>query len=363
MKFKNYVNSLTGDNRIYSLNDITQMALGDVLKNKEELLSQYRVLGVPTESELQNSDNVVYVKAYTREDGTEVKAHYRSKPDGIASNNFSHGTPTGGASEVKELLKSNLNDSKILEGYVSTTKTVEDIKGFARENIKPYRDYEHLEPIERVQKWVSKHTPWWTPSEYYGISEYLADDGRMPEKYAKHNDHYKLGDIADERTRKIISDKVKRARRDCPVGPYINSPLEDVDVIVPKDDSDLVQEVMRSAEVRKFVENHRAELESGKTVNGSIEFKRPNNILVNYLQHPIKTNDKVGRFTAIHYADIVDAKMNDDGSITIKLVDYYDFTKLEGNDEFDKLNNRAYKQQVLGKLKPYVIYKELRYKI
>ena len=95
MKFKNYVNSHTGDNRIYSLNDITQMPLGDVLKNKEELLSQYRVLGVPTESELQDSDNVVYVQAYTREDGTEVKAHYRSKPDGSESNNFSHGTPTG----------------------------------------------------------------------------------------------------------------------------------------------------------------------------------------------------------------------------------------------------------------------------
>ena len=38
MKFKNYVNKHTGDNRIYSLNDITQMALGDVLRNKEELL-------------------------------------------------------------------------------------------------------------------------------------------------------------------------------------------------------------------------------------------------------------------------------------------------------------------------------------
>ena len=81
MKFKNYINTYTGDNRIYSLNDITQMSLGDVLKNKEELLSQYRVLGVPTEKELQDSDNVVYVQAYTRDDGTEVKAHYRSKPE------------------------------------------------------------------------------------------------------------------------------------------------------------------------------------------------------------------------------------------------------------------------------------------
>ena len=111
MKFKNYINSHTGDNRIYSLNDITQMPLGDVLKNKEELLSQYRVLGVPTESELQNSDNVVYVKAYTREDGTGVRAHWRSKPDGIENNNLSSrknsydtssGTPTGGASEIED---------------------------------------------------------------------------------------------------------------------------------------------------------------------------------------------------------------------------------------------------------------------
>ena len=58
MKFKNYVNKYTGDNRIYSLNDITQMALGDVLKNKEELLSQYRELGVPTESELQSNEDI-----------------------------------------------------------------------------------------------------------------------------------------------------------------------------------------------------------------------------------------------------------------------------------------------------------------
>ena len=111
MKFKNYINTYTGDNRIYSLNDITQMPLGDVLKNKEELLSQYRVLGVPTEQELQDSDNVVYVQAYTRDDGTEVRAHWRSKPDGIENNN------------LKELLKretesnvaQNNNDTKYIK--------------------------------------------------------------------------------------------------------------------------------------------------------------------------------------------------------------------------------------------------------
>ena len=87
MKFKNYVNSHTGDNRIYSLNDITQMPLGDVLRNKEELLSQYRELGVPTESELQNSENVVYVHAYTRDDGTKVRGYWRSRPECSSAEN------------------------------------------------------------------------------------------------------------------------------------------------------------------------------------------------------------------------------------------------------------------------------------
>ena len=58
------------------------MAFGDVLRKKEEILSQYRVLGVPTEEELKISENVIHVNSYTREDGTEVEAHYRSKPRG-----------------------------------------------------------------------------------------------------------------------------------------------------------------------------------------------------------------------------------------------------------------------------------------
>lgn len=77
--------------------------------------------------------------------------------------------------------------------------------------------------------------------------------------------------------------------------------------------------------------------------------------------NPKETNDKTGRFTAIHMADIVDAKMNNDGTVTMKVVDYYDFTKLQGDGIFDKLNNRAYVQQELGKLKPFAIYFEFKY--
>ena len=416
MKFKNYVNKHAGDNRIYSFNDITQMALGDVLKNKEELLSQYRELGVPSDAELQSSENVVYVHAYTRDDGTEVKAHYRSKPNfelGVEKNVYAE--PQIQAKQTQPILPQlqqttsmpsvvqnqnipnpNINGinqdelSGILERMLklpylnndtnnqynfggeknSNLPVIENIQGFLNQiqegakdkAAKIEKDYGGLTPLEKLQKMASKHVSWWVPSEYYGISEYLADDGKMPDKYKKHNEHYKLGDISDERTKAIITSKVQRARKDCPVGPYINTPLEDVDVIVPKDNSDLVKEVKRSDEIAEFIEKNKEKLQAGETVSGSIEFKRPPRTEGEWaIPYVIRNNDKIGRFTAIHMADIVDAKMNDDGTVSMKLVDYYDFTKLEENDGFDELNNRAYRQQELGKLKPYALYFELTY--
>lgn len=238
--------------------------------------------------------------------------------------------------------------NKILDGVNSQINKAKD-------------DYDGLTPIEKAQKWTSKHASGWVPSEYYGISEYLADDGEMPDKYKKNNDHYKLGDIADERTQEIISTKVQKARKDCPVGPYINTPLEDVDVIVPKENSELVQKVKRSDEIAEFIDKNKEELQAGETVNGAVEFKKPSKSDGGNAEYLHEFNDKLSRFTAIHYADIVDAKMHDDGTISMKVVDYYDFTKLKEEDGFDKLNNRAYKQQELGKLKPYAIYFELTY--
>ena len=90
MKYKNYRNSKTQDNRIYTNKDIKSMSLGEIFKRKDELLAQNRAIGVPKESELRGSENVVYVHEYTREDGTHVKAHWRSKSStGSSQNNNS----------------------------------------------------------------------------------------------------------------------------------------------------------------------------------------------------------------------------------------------------------------------------------
>jgi hypothetical protein len=86
MKYKNYKNPKTGDNRIYTIDEISQMTLGKFLQKKDELISQFKKIGVPHVTELRNSENAVFVHEYTRDDGTVVKSHWRSRPEGSVSN-------------------------------------------------------------------------------------------------------------------------------------------------------------------------------------------------------------------------------------------------------------------------------------
>lgn len=86
MKYRNYVNSYTQDNRIFSREDILNMPVRDAFSNSEAILAQNRAIGTPDVTELANSSNVIWVESYTRDDGTKVEGHWRSKPD---SNNSS----------------------------------------------------------------------------------------------------------------------------------------------------------------------------------------------------------------------------------------------------------------------------------
>ena len=89
-KFKNYFNAISGDERIFSREDIANMTNTEYKNNEKAINYQLTNIGVPTNKELKNSENVVYVKAYTKDDGTNVKAHYRSKPDNKLTNNLSY---------------------------------------------------------------------------------------------------------------------------------------------------------------------------------------------------------------------------------------------------------------------------------
>ena len=80
------------------------MSAEEFMTNEKAIDYQMENLGIPRESDLSGNPDVVYVHAYTRDDGTEVRAHYRSKPDGVGGNNYkTDGVATGGASNVDNL--------------------------------------------------------------------------------------------------------------------------------------------------------------------------------------------------------------------------------------------------------------------
>ena len=47
-------------------------------------MAQNRKIGVPSTTELQNSSNVIWINPYTRDDGTQVKGHWRAKHGSIS---------------------------------------------------------------------------------------------------------------------------------------------------------------------------------------------------------------------------------------------------------------------------------------
>ncbi len=108
---RNFINAITNDNKIYTAEDIGSMSGDEFMENEKAIDYQMANLGIPRESELTGNPDVVYVHAYTRDDGTEVKAHYRSKPDGVVGNNYEmDGTATGGAANVDNF---NIKNSEI----------------------------------------------------------------------------------------------------------------------------------------------------------------------------------------------------------------------------------------------------------
>lgn len=91
---RNFFNSVSGNNRIFTSEDIGEMSPEEFSSNEQAIRNQWGEIGIPSNGELFGSDDVVYVHAYTRGDGTEVRAHYRSKGGG----RIGIGTVTGGVS-------------------------------------------------------------------------------------------------------------------------------------------------------------------------------------------------------------------------------------------------------------------------
>ena len=103
---RDYVNDVMNDNRIFSYEDVLAMDNEEGKYYQKALDYQYGKIGFPMNAELANSSDVVFVHEYTRQDGTVVRAHYRSKAG--------HGNPNKpvmqSPKEYKSTLEKEIND-------------------------------------------------------------------------------------------------------------------------------------------------------------------------------------------------------------------------------------------------------------
>lgn len=78
-KLKDFFNKISNSNRIFTAEDIGKMSGNEYQQNEKAIFHQLQNLGVPRRNQLSGNPDVIYVNSYTKADGTQVKAHYRSK--------------------------------------------------------------------------------------------------------------------------------------------------------------------------------------------------------------------------------------------------------------------------------------------
>ena len=81
--YSGFVNPQSGDDRIFTREDLRNMKRNEYDENEAAIMAQLNTIGIPTNGELAEAEarnGVVYVRPYTRDDGTEVRGYYRSLP-------------------------------------------------------------------------------------------------------------------------------------------------------------------------------------------------------------------------------------------------------------------------------------------
>ena len=69
------------------------MPRAEFAANEKAIDYQLGTIGIPSENDLQESSGVVYVRAYTKGDGTDVREHYRSAPNRQSNGDFQRMSP------------------------------------------------------------------------------------------------------------------------------------------------------------------------------------------------------------------------------------------------------------------------------
>ena len=327
---RNFINAITNDNRVYTAEDVGGMSEDEFMENEKAIDYQMANLGIPRESELTGNPDVVYVHAYTRDDGTEVRAHYRSKPDGVDGNNYEHsGTSTGAAADIDPTLK--LEGGITYNDYQPNLRaTIDDYSQILEDGLvglvnKGILDL-GINTVGRIQKKNDAVNFWNIASQ--NLWKKQADD------YIKGNGKFynNMKDVINDfpQYKKQIQEKVKTQFK-----------KDDVPGIVFHENSSVAKAIKKSAELNDFIYKNAAALKSGKEVTGSLGF-----------------NSDANLHNAFGKVDILSAKLNGK-YIEFILLDTYDFNPNETNS----LVQMGYSAQKARLLHPYFTIVKCRYKI
>ena len=305
------------------------------------------------------------VSGYTRSDGTEVSGYTRT----CGAAHLGHSKDKNGEKESKNN-EDSFSNGYVLEGHVETSDIEEEAKDFAREHSKIYRNYDRLMPSEKAQKALTKIPKGdilFPLKDYYKISLELAD---YPEKVVSNerNSIYKAGNLPKSVDKRVVLDKISNGSKSDLNKPKDLEKAKDTVVVIPTENSKLVEVLKHSDKIRNLVKKEYKNIVNGnfegRYLEKGLEFEKPSDFYKTQ-----EGRDKSTLYGVLHNVDIYDMKQNPNGSITLIISDFYDFEHwfVKEQDESDMrkikaINNRAYRQQKAGKLKPYMIYIPLEFK-
>ena len=79
--YQELINEQSNEGLFYTREQIDKMSTDEYLKNEPMIMQQLKTIGIPSQvqaNQAVQSGGMIYVQAYTRTDGTEVKGYYRS---------------------------------------------------------------------------------------------------------------------------------------------------------------------------------------------------------------------------------------------------------------------------------------------
>ena len=157
-KLANYINEVLNDNRIFSHEDVIAMDNEEGKYYQKALDYQYGEIGFPMNAELANSSDVVYVHEYTRDDGTVVRAHYRSKAGRGNPNKPVMKSPQEYKSELEKEINDYM-DRDVQERYGAGVNKTDKDTDYLQELIEmlPETELEHEKP--QTPEIETKYTP------------------------------------------------------------------------------------------------------------------------------------------------------------------------------------------------------------